>query len=602
VVRFAGDSGDGMQVVGAQFTTATALAGNDLATFPDFPAEIRAPAGTPFGVSGFQIHFASSDVHTPGDAPDVLVAMNPAALRVNLGDLSRGGLVIANTGAFTPANLAKAGYAASPLSDGSLDGYTLLAIDISRLTQLAVREAGLGTKDAARCKNFWTLGLVLWLYDRPLAPSLDWITARFRDRPELARANTLALKAGHAYGETVEVARFAYDVPAADLSPGLYRNVSGNTALSLGLLTAAHLAGRELVLGAYPITPASDVLHELSGRQAHGATTIQAEDEIAAMALALGAAYAGQIGVTVTSGPGLSLKSEALGLAVSTELPVVVVDVQRGGPSTGLPTKTEQADLLQAIHGRHGEAPLCVVAPATPADCFDAALDAVRIALCHMTPVVLLSDGYLANGTEPWRVPSIDSLPPIELPPAPQPEGFSPVRRDPKTLARNWAVPGTPGLMHRTGGLEKDADTGHISYDPSNHARMTELRAEKVRRIADFMAPLAIELGPATGDLLVLGWGSTYGAIHEAVGRCRRRGLAVSHAHLRLLNPLPRGLAQIAGGFSRLLIPELNLGQLAMLVRAELLRPVESYTKVAGQPLKVEELVAHIRALLEPDT
>ncbi len=587
-----------MQVAGTQFTTAAALAGNDLATFPDYPAEIRAPAGTPYGVSAFQVNFASEDVFTPGDAPDVLVAMNPAALKTNLHDVRAGGLLVVNTGSFTTANLKKAQYETSPLEDGSLDGYSVLAVDIAKLALAAVREVGLGTKEASRCKNFWALGLTLWLYDRPLASTLDWIDAKFSQRPELARANSLALHAGHAYGETVEAAHFSYEVPPAEGSPGTYRNIGGNTALSLGLITAADRAGLQLVLGAYPITPASDILHELSAHRDLGVTTVQAEDEIAAVCLAIGASYAGQLGVTATSGPGMALKTEALGLAVAVELPLIVVDIQRGGPSTGLPTKTEQADLSQALFGRNGEAPVCVLAAATPGDCFYTAIEAVRIATRFMTPVIILSDGYLANGAEPWRIPELDQLPRIEVKQRTDPTGFQPFARDDETLARPWAVPGTPGLMHRIGGLEKDHDSGHISYDPLNHDRMSHLRAEKIARIARHLPPAEVCAGADRGELLVVGWGSTFGAIHEAVRRCVKRGQLVSHLHLRHLNPLPRGLADLLSGFDRVLVPELNLGQLARVLRAEALRSVVSYPKMTGQPFKIDEIESRIQQLL----
>ena len=598
IVRFAGDSGDGMQVAGSQFGTASALAGNDLATFPDYPAEIRAPAGTPFGVSAFQVNFASEDIFTPGDAPDVLVAMNPAALKMNLRDVRPGGLLVVNTGSFTAANLQKAQYESNPLEDGSLDGYGVLAVDITKLTLAAVREVGLGAKEAARCKNFWALGLTFWLYDRPLRSTLGWIDEKFAKRPELAQANSLALRAGHAYGETVEATHFSYEVPAAQGAPGTYRNIGGNTALSLGLLTAAHLSGRELVLGAYPITPASDILHELSTHRDLGVTTVQAEDEIAAVCLAIGASYAGQLGVTTTSGPGMALKTEALGLAVAVELPLVVVNVQRGGPSTGLPTKTEQADLNQALFGRNGEAPICVLAASTPGDCFFTAIEAVRIATRFMTPVIILSDGYLANGAEPWRIPDLDQLPRIEVEQCTVVDDFQPFRRDENTLARPWAIPGTPGLMHRIGGLEKDRDSGHISYDPVNHDQMSHLRAAKIARIADHLAPAEVCVGDDRGELLVVGWGSTFGAIHEAVRRNVKRNRRVSHLHLRHLNPLPRGLAELCARFDRVLVPELNLGQLARVLQAEIQRRVISYPKMEGQPFKIDEIDSRIRAVL----
>lgn len=599
VVRFAGDSGDGMQVTGSQFTSSTALAGNDLATFPDFPAEIRAPAGTTYGVSGFQINFASEDVFTAGDAADVLVAMNPAALRTNLKDLKRGGLLIVNSGAFSAANLKKAGYDGHPLEDGSLDGYEVLSIDITKNTQAAVKDSGLSNKEANRCKNFWTLGLMFWIYGRDMGPTVAWIDKKFAKRPEVAKANTLALKAGHAFGETAEISHYRYEVPRAAVEPGLYRNIGGNTATALGLIAAGQLSGLPLVLGAYPITPASDILHELSRHKSFGVSTIQAEDEIAAVCAALGASYAGNLGVTATSGPGMALKAEAIGLAVTTELPLVIINIQRGGPSTGLPTKTEQADLLQAMYGRNGEAPVAVLAAQSPGDCFYMALEAARIATKYMAPVVLLTDGYLANGTEPWKIPEIDELPKIDVQFRKDPEGFHPFLRNPETLARPWAIPGTPGLRHRIGGLEKDYDSGHISYDPANHERMCRVRAEKIQRIALDIPEQGIEEGADSGSLLVLGWGSTYGAIREAVRRCRARGLDVSHAHLRYLNPLPRNLGELLRRFERVLIPELNLGQLSMLIRDRFLIPAESYPKIQGQPFRIAEVEAKIRQLME---
>jgi 2-oxoglutarate ferredoxin oxidoreductase subunit alpha len=599
VVRFAGDSGDGMQVTGDQFTAAAALARNDLATFPDFPAEIRAPAGTTYGVSGFQVHFSSQDVFTPGDAPDVLVAMNPAALKTNLRDLKKGGLLIVNSGTFSATNLKKAGYEVSPLEDASLEGYSLLSIDITKLTLLSVKETGLSNKEAHRCKNFWTLGLMFWIYGRPLEPTLRWIESKFAKKPELVAANIAALKAGHAYGETAEVFQHRYEVPAAPVEKGEYRNIGGNTATALGLITAARLSGLPLVLGAYPITPASDILHELSKYKHFGVTTIQAEDEIAAVCAALGASYAGNLGVTSTSGPGMALKMEAIGLALSVELPLVIVDIQRGGPSTGLPTKTEQADLLQAVYGRNSEGPVCVLAASTPGNCFNMAIEAVRLATKYMTPVILLTDGYLANGAEPWKIPDIASLPRLDVKFRSEPEGFHPFLRDPQTLARPWAVPGTPELMHRIGGLEKDFNSGHISYSPENHELMVRTRAAKIAGIAADIPDLEIEVGDPSGKLLVLGWGSTYGSIREAVQRCRDRGLSVSHAHLRYINPFPKNLGELLTRFDRVLVPELNLGQLVKLVRSTFLVPAESLPKVQGHPFKISELEDKIRSLLE---
>jgi len=588
-----------MQVTGDQFTAAAALARNDLATFPDFPAEIRAPAGTTYGVSGFQVHFSSQDVFTPGDAPDVLVAMNPAALKTNLRDLKKGGVLILNSGTFNAANLKKAGYATNPLEDGSLQGYSLLSVDITKLTLLAVKDTGLSNKEAHRCKNFWTLGLMFWVYGRPLEPTVKWVESKFGKRAELVAANIAALKAGHAYGETAEVFQHRYEVPAAPVEKGEYRNIGGNTATALGLVAASQLSGLPLVLGAYPITPASDILHELSKYKQFGVTTIQAEDEIAAVCAALGASYAGSLGVTSTSGPGMALKMEGIGLALSVELPLVIVDIQRGGPSTGLPTKTEQADLLQAVYGRNSEGPVCVIAASTPGNCFTMAIEAARLATKYMTPVILLTDGYLANGAEPWKIPQVADLPKFEVKFRTEPAGFHPFLRDPATLARNWAIPGTPELMHRVGGLEKDYDSGHISYAPDNHERMVKTRAQKIANIANDIPELGIEVGEDSGKLLVLGWGSTYGAIREAVQRCRDRGLSVSHAHLRYLNPFPKNLGALLTRFERVLVPELNLGQLVKMLRSTYLVPAESLPKVQGQPFMIAELEDKIRQLLE---
>jgi 2-oxoglutarate ferredoxin oxidoreductase subunit alpha len=507
--------------------------------------------------------------------------------------------LIANSGAFNAQNLKKAGYDKNPLEDGSLSDFTLIAIDITKATLNAVKDAGLSTKEASRCKNFWTLGLMYWIYGRDLAPTITWINAKFGKRTELVRANTLALKAGHAYGETAEISHHRYEVPRATVEAGTYRNIGGNVATALGLVAAAQLSGLDVVLGAYPITPASDVLHELSKYKNYGVTTVQAEDEIAAVSLAIGASYAGSVGVTTTSGPGMALKSEAIGLAVTTELPLVLIDIQRGGPSTGLPTKTEQADLLQAMYGRNSEAPVCVLAASTPGNCFYMAIEAVRIAIKYMTPVILLTDGYLANGTEPWKIPDVASLPKIEVKFRKDPEGFHPFLRDPETLARTWAIPGTPGLIHRIGGLEKDYDTGHISYDPKNHDRMCRTRAAKIAGIAKDVPEQRIEVGDDSGKLLVLGWGSTYGSIREAVERCRQRGLGVSHAHVQYLNPLPRNLGELLKRFDRVLVPELNLGQLAQIVRSQYLVPAESYSKVEGQPFKIDEIEERIRHIME---
>jgi 2-oxoglutarate ferredoxin oxidoreductase subunit alpha len=592
VIRFAGDSGDGMQLTGSQFTLETALEGNDLATFPDFPAEIRAPAGTTYGVSGFQIHFADHDVMTPGDRPDVLVAMNPAALKVNLGDLATGGLVVVNTGAFTSNNLKKAGYETNPLEDGTLDAYRKLEVDITKMAQGAVKGYGLTAKEAQRTKNMWTLGLMLWLFGRQKETTTAWLQKKFEKRPELAEANIAALNAGYAYGETVELPSgvHMYKVPQADLGPGLYRNVNGNEATAWGLVAASQLTDLPLVYGSYPITPASSLLHNLAALKHFGVTTFQAEDEIASVCAAIGAAFGGALGVTATSGPGLALKGESLGLAIVTELPLVVVDIQRGGPSTGLPTKTEQSDLMQALYGRNGDAPMPVVAARSPGDCFYAAIEAVRLAVTHMTPVMLLTDGFLANGAEPWEIPDVEQLPKIPVNFRTDPEGFHPFARDPESLVRSWAVPGTPGLEHRIGGLEKHHDSGNISYDPENHHRMTKVRAEKVARIADELPEARVEVGDDHGELLLVGWGSTYGAIHQAVRKARKKGHSVSQVHLRHLNPLPHGLGELLRRFDRVLVPEMNNGMLVKVLRSEFLVPAEGVDKIAGQPFRIDEL------------
>lgn len=588
-----------MQVTGDRFTTEAAIAGNDLATFPDFPAEIRAPAGTTYGVSGFQIHFASESVYTPGDAADVLVVMNPAALKTNLKDLKSGGLLIANIGGFTAANLKKAGYESNPLEDDSLQGYNLLPVDIVKNTQSAVKESGLSNKEANRCKNFWTLGLMFWIYGRSLESTISYLKSKFKRLPAVAEANILALKAGHAYGETAEISHYRREVPKAPNEPGVYRNIGGNTATAWGLVAAAELTSVPIVMGAYPITPASDILHELSKHKSFGVHTIQAEDEIAAACAAIGASYAGNIGVTATSGPGIALKGEAIGLAVATELPLVIVNIQRGGPSTGLPTKTEQADLLQAMYGRNGEAPVAVIAAQSPGDCFYIAIEAVRLATKYMAPVMVLTDGYLANGTEPWKIPTPEELPQLEIKFRTDPEGFHPFLRDPETLARPWAIPGTPGLRHRIGGIEKDYDSGHISYDPANHQKMCEARRDKILGMQKDIPEQRTEEGPEKGKLLVLGWGSTYGAIRESVRKVRASGGDVSHAHVRYLNPFPANLGKLLDGFEKILIPELNLGQLSMLIRSQYVRNVSSYTKIQGQPFQTSEMEARIREELE---
>lgn len=602
VIRFAGDSGDGMQLTGSQFTVESALAGSDLATFPDFPAEIRAPTGTTFGVSAFQIHFGSVDVMTAGDDLDVLVAMNPAALTTNLRDLKLGGLVLVDSAAFTERNLEKAGYRANPLEDGSLAPYQLLSLDITRLTQMAVADAGISSKEALRCRNMWALGLMLWMYGRDRTATRTWLQKKFAKAPNIAQANVAALDAGHAYGETAELGGglHGFAINRADLPPGLYRTVTGTEALAYGLVAGLRATGLpRMVFGSYPITPASPLLHVLAKLRRHGVVTFQAEDEIAAVCSAIGASYAGAIGVTSSSGPGIALKTEAIGLAISAELPLVVVNSQRGGPSTGLPTKTEQSDLYQAVYGRNADAPVPVIASATPSDCFEVAIEAVRLATHYMTPVMLLTDGYLANAAEPWRLPDVADLPSFPVALRTDPAGFHPFVRHPDTLARAWAVPGTPGLEHRIGGLEKSAETGHISYDPANHQKMTDLRAAKVNGIARDIPPQEVALGEATGELAVVGWGSTWGPIHKAVGEARARGLSVSHIHIRYLHPFPANLGELLRGFRQVLVPEMNTGQLVTMLRSTFLVPAEGLNKVTGKPFKVGELVAAIRARLE---
>jgi len=590
-----------MQLTGSQFTTATADAGNDLATFPDFPAEIRAPAGTTYGVSGYQIHFAAHDVKTPGDAPDVLVAMNPAALKVNREALHPGGLLVVNTGAFTPSNLKKAGYEANPLEDDSLDPFRVLAVDVTKMTLEAVKGVGLGSKEAHRCKNMWTLGLMYWLFGRERDQTVAWLSKKFAKSPKVAEANIAALNAGHIYGENAELPHGinAYQVPSASLPPGEYRNISGNEATAWGLVAGARLAGLNMMYGSYPITPASNLLHHLSRLKHFGVTTFQAEDEIAAVAAAVGASFGGSIGVTGTSGPGVALKSEAIGLAIAAELPLVVVDVQRGGPSTGLPTKTEQSDLFQAVWGRNGDAPLAVLAAATPGDCFYMAIEAVRIAVQYMTPVMLLTDGYIANSAEPWPLPDLDSLQPFPVKHYDDPEDFHPFLRDENTRARVWAIPGTPGLEHRIGGLEKDRKTGHISYDPTNHHRMTQLREQKISGIARGLESAKVDQGEDEGDMLVVGWGSTYGSISQAVRKLREMGHQVSHLHLRNIWPLPRGTGELLRSFNSVLVPELNNGQLVKLLRAEYLVDAESLTRVTGKPFQIAALVRAVEERLQ---
>jgi 2-oxoglutarate ferredoxin oxidoreductase subunit alpha len=597
VIRFAGDSGDGMQLTGSQFADTTAIVGNDLATLPDFPAEIRAPAGTLPGVSGYQISFSSQDIRTPGDAPGVLVAMNPAALKTNLEELDESGILIVDTDAFTAQNLTKAGYKTNPLKDGSLAGYRLFQIPLTTLTLRAIGETSLGTRQATRCKNFFALGLIFWLYERPVEHTENWIKSKFKNNGEVARANLAALQAGYNFAETTEIFTTHYRVTRAKLAPGTYRKITGNEATAIGFVAASMLAGRPLFYGSYPITPASDILHELARFKNFPVKTFQAEDEISAIGAAIGAAYGGSLGLTGTSGPGVALKSEAIGLAVMTELPLVIANVQRGGPSTGLPTKTEQADLLQAIFGRNSECPVAVVAPATPAECFTMAIEAYRIAIRYMTPVFFLSDGYLANGAEPWKIPDIKDLPKIEVKFHTDLETFQPYRRDPETLSRPWAIPGTPGLEHRVGGLEKEDVTGNVSYDPLNHDKMVHLRAEKIARIANDIPEVEV-FGEDSGKVLVLGWGSTYGAITTAVEKLQSAGAPVSSAHLRYLNPFPKNLGEVLRRFETVLIPELNLGQLRLLVRARYLIDAIGLNKVQGKPFKVSEITNKIDELL----
>ncbi len=612
-IRFAGDSGDGMQLAGTQFTNTSALAGNDIATFPDFPAEIRAPAGTLAGVSGFQVHFAATDIHTPGDALDALVAMNPAALKTNLRDLQPGGILVLNTDGFGVSDLEKAKYKTNPLEDGSLKGYKVIRVPVTKMTREAVAECKLSTREADRCKNFFALGLVYWMYERSLEPTLKWIRDKFAKNPQYVEANIRALRAGYNYGDTVEVMPVQYKVAKARITPGTYRKITGNEAIVLGLVAATQLANKQLVYASYPITPASSVLEGLADLRRFGVKTFQAEDEIAAVGVAIGASYGGAVGVTGTSGPGVCLKSEAIGLAVMTELPLVIVDVQRGGPSTGLPTKTEQADLLQAMFGRNGECPVAILAAQTPVDCFEMAFEAVRIATRFMCPVFLLSDGYLANGSEPWKMPALEKLPRIEVrnPTQSNSEGWSgagheagngeatrflPYRRD-ELLARPWAVPGTPGLEHRIGGIEKQDVTGNVNYEPGNHEHMVKTRAQKIENIAQTIPDLAV-IGEADAELLVIGWGGTYGSITTAVERCRRKGMKVAQAHLRYLNPMPKNTPEVLKKFKKILVPELNNGQLSWLLRAKYLAPAEGLNKIQGRPFLVSEIEAAIEKAL----
>ncbi len=598
-VRFAGDSGDGMQLTGSQFTNTTALVGNDLSTLPDYPAEIRAPAGTTYGVSGFQLHFSSDDIHTPGDSPDVLVAMNPAALKTNIKDLKPGGTVIVNINSFDQRNFKLAGYETNPMEDGTLDGYNVVQVPLSQLTKTALEDSGLSAKEIERCKNFFALGMMYWLYSRPIEPTLEWINSKFKSREDLAAANEKALKSGYYFGENTELFTTRYSVRPAKLTKGKYRNISGNEAVALGFVTASVKAGLPLFLGSYPITPASDILHELSKHKNFGVRTFQAEDEIAAISAAIGASFSGALGITTTSGPGVALKTEAIGLAVMTELPLIIIDIQRGGPSTGLPTKTEQADLLQAMYGRNSEAPVVVLAPATPADCFDMALEATRIATQYMIPVMYLSDGYLANGSEPWNIPDPDKIPEINVKFKTDPENYQPYSRD-ENLARPWAIPGTPGLEHRIGGLEKANITGDVSYDPENHEFMVRLRAQKVKNIENDIPDLRVE-GDKDAELLIVGWGSTYGSIREAVNRVRNRGLKVAHAHFRYLNPFPKNTPEILKKYKYIVCPEINMGQLSKLLRHEFLVDVEPFTKIQGLPFKSLEIESKIESMIGGD-
>jgi 2-oxoglutarate ferredoxin oxidoreductase subunit alpha len=637
-IRFAGDSGDGMQLAGTQFTNVSAILGNDISTLPDFPAEIRAPAGTLAGVSGFQVHFSSTDIHTPGDTLNALVAMNPAALKVNLRDLEPQGILIVNSDAFDNSNLVKAGYTTNPLEDGSLAGYRLIRVPMTKLNREAVAPFKLSTRDADRCRNFFALGLVYWLYERSLEPTLKWIREKFAKNPAVVEANTTTLKAGYNYGETLELLPVHYRVPKARIAPGKYRKITGNEGLAIGLVAATKLANKQLIYASYPITPASDILHQLADMKRYGVRTIQAEDEIAAVGIAIGASFGGAIGVTATSGPGVCLKSEAIGLAVMTELPVVIIDVQRGGPSTGLPTKTEQADLLQAMFGRNGECPVAIVAPQSPADCFTMAFEAIRIATRFMTPVFLLSDGYLANGAEPWPLPKLDELPRLQInhptrqslkrthtngvhettgqealletaasptpsgggeagmDGAPASEHFLPYQRD-EYLSRPWAIPGTPGLEHRIGGLEKQDITGNVSYDAANHEHMVRTRAKKIANVAETIPPLEV-FGPQSGELLVIGWGGTYGTIRSAVERAQRKGQSVAQAHLRYLNPMPKNTGEVLRRFKKVLVPELNSGQLLLLLRAAYLVDAVGLNKVQGKPFLVSEIEAKIEEML----
>jgi 2-oxoglutarate ferredoxin oxidoreductase subunit alpha len=603
-IRLCGDSGDGMQLAGTQFTNTSAILGNDISTLPDFPAEIRAPAGTLAGVSGFQIHFSSSDIHTPGDRLDALIAMNPAALKTNLKDLESSGILIVNSDSFGAGDLHKAGLKTNPLEDGSLKGYRLFRVPITMLNRNAVADIKLSPREADRCKNFFALGLVYWLYERPLEATLKWIRDKFHKNPAVMEANTRTLKAGYNYGETCEALPVHYRVAKARIKPGRYRKITGNEALAMGLVAAANIANVPLVYASYPITPASDILHSLAEMKRYGVRTIQSEDEIAAMGAALGASFGGALGVTATSGPGICLKSEAIGLAVMTELPAVIIDVQRGGPSTGLPTKTEQADLLQAMFGRNGECPAAILAPCSPSDCFTMVFEAVRLAITYMTPVFVLSDGYIANGAEPWIIPQVADLPRIQVKYTTEPNAngngeahFLPYKRDAR-LSRPWAVPGTAGLEHRIGGLEKANETGNVSYDPMNHELMIHIRANKIANIAQEIPPLQVT-GPDEGDLLVIGWGGTYGSILTAVERSIRKGYKVAHAHLRYMNPMPKNTGEVLNRYKKVLVPELNAGQLRLLLRGMFLVDAVGLNKIQGKPFLVSEIEAKIEEMLK---
>src|ERR1700730_10927355 len=597
VIRFCGDSGDGMQISGSQFTNTAALYGNDLATFPDYPAEIRAPAGTLPGVSGFQVQFSSSDVYTPGDAVDVLVAMNPAALKMNIKDLKQNGILIVNSDSFSENDLRKAHQATNPLEDHSLDAYRVFAVQLERLTQAALAELGLDAKSMNRCKNFFALGMSYWLYNRPMDNTYRWLDDKFKNKPLLAEANKRAMKAGYSYCEATEAFQVSYEIPPAKLAPGIYRNLSGNQALAMGFVVAARQAGLQLFLGSYPITPASDILHELAGYKNFGVLTFQAEDEIGAITSAIGAAYSGALAMTTTSGPGMALKTEAMGLAIMVELPLVICDIQRGGPSTRLPTKTEQADLLQAMFGRNSEPPIPVLAPKSSGDCFWTAVEACSIALKYMIPVIILSDGYLANGTEPWRIPTVDEIPGIQVKFTTDPEGFLPYKRDPKTLARPWAIPGTPGLEHRIGGLEKQDPTGNINYEPLNHENMVRIRAAKVAAVAQEI-PNMLPAGDPEGDLLIVAWGSTGGSTTAGLQGQRAKGRKIGHLHLRSLNPLPSNLGDIFRRYKKILVPELNMGQLLCVLRAKFLVDAVGLNKIQGRPFKQAELEQKIEEML----